>query len=54
MRVFLTSLDPKLKDNNPPIIMTIRKLRIIFVLKEKGRSLMLNIEEVLCLKLSIL
>jgi len=39
--VFFTNLDPKLKDNNPPIIMTRRKLRMSLVLKDKGRSFML-------------
>jgi len=43
--VFFTNLDPKLKDNKPPIIMTRRKLRISLVLKDNGRSLMLNVEE---------
>jgi hypothetical protein len=51
--VFFTNLDPKLKDNKPPIIMTIRKLRISLVLKDNGRSLMLNIKEDPHLKLRI-
>jgi len=51
--VFFTNLDPKLKDNKPPIIMTMRKLRISLVLKDNGRSLMPNVKEVSCLKLRI-
>jgi len=39
--VFFTNLDPKLRDNSPPIIMTIRKLRMSLVLKDKGRSFIL-------------
>jgi len=50
---FLTNLDPKLKDNNPPPIMIIRKLRMSLVLKDKGRSFMLYVKEDFCLKLSI-
>jgi len=43
--VFFTNLDPKLKVNIPPIIMTIRKQMISLVLKEKGRSFILSGEE---------
>ncbi|KPJ70323.1 hypothetical protein AMJ44_00055 [candidate division WOR-1 bacterium DG_54_3] len=43
--MFFTNLDPKLKDNNPPTIMTIRKQRISLVLKDKGRSFMSRVEE---------
>jgi len=34
--VLLTSFEPKLKDNTPPMTMTTRKLRISFVLRERG------------------
>jgi len=43
--VVFTNLDPKLKDNSPPIIMTIRKQRMSLVLKDKGRSFILFGEE---------